>query len=48
MVLLRLPPEVVDIIYEELGLSEQDVKDYVKMLKEWLHKQPHLPQINGS
>ncbi|PNF22552.1 hypothetical protein B7P43_G13681 [Cryptotermes secundus] len=48
MVLQGLPPEMVDIIYEELGLNEQDVEDYVKMLKEWLHKQPHLPHINDD
>jgi hypothetical protein len=48
MVMQRLPREVVDIIYEELGMTEQDVKDFVKILKEWLHKQPHLPHVNGS
>jgi hypothetical protein len=48
MVLQVIPREMVDIIYEELGLTEQDVKDLVKMLKEWLHKQPHLPHINGN
>jgi hypothetical protein len=48
MVLQGLPREMVDVIYEELGLKEQDVKDYAKILKEWLLKQPHLPHINGS
>jgi predicted transcriptional regulator len=47
MALQDISPVTVDIIYKELGLTEQDVKDYVKMLKEWLHKQPHLPQVNG-
>lgn len=48
MVLQHIPREMVDIIYEELGLNEQDVQDYVKMLKQWLHKQPHLPHINDD
>jgi hypothetical protein len=48
MVLYDLPPATLDIIYKELGLSEQDVKDYLKIIKEWLLKQPHLPRVDGN
>jgi hypothetical protein len=48
MVLQDIPRATLDVIYKELELSEQDVKDYLKMLKEWLHKQPHLPHIDGK
>jgi hypothetical protein len=48
MLLEDLSRATVDIIYKELELTDQDVKDYVKMLKEWLHKQPHLPHVDGK
>ena len=47
--MLNSPPQaVVDKLYLELELNEQHVNDSVKKLTEWLHMQPHLPQINGT
>ena len=48
MVLKSAPQVMVDRLYLDLELNEQLVNDSVKKLKEWLQKQPHLPQINGK
>ena len=47
--ILKSPPQfMVDRLYLDLELNEQLVNDSVKKLKEWLYKQPHLPQIDGK
>ena len=48
MVLKSVPQVTVDRLYVDLELNEQLVNDSVEKLKEWLHMQPHLPQIDGK
>ncbi|KAJ4426593.1 hypothetical protein ANN_26391 [Periplaneta americana] len=40
--------DVVQKIWQEFGLNEQRVKESVEALKNWLAKEPHLPEESGS
>ncbi|XP_050429723.1 uncharacterized protein LOC126838947 [Adelges cooleyi] len=41
--LMQPPPSTINQIYTELGTSETKLDLDVKILKEWMRKQPHLP-----
>jgi hypothetical protein len=45
-----LPPnkEIIERVRAEFGLDEQNIKEAVEMLKEWLLLQPHLRKVCGK
>jgi hypothetical protein len=48
---LALPPpsnEVVEYVRASTGVNENRIKEAVKILKDWLKLQPHLPHDYGK
>jgi len=48
---IPLPPpsnEVVEYVRASTGVNEQRIKEAVKILKNWLKLQPHLPHDYGK
>jgi hypothetical protein len=48
MSVLPISKETKDKTLAKAGLDEQRIKETVEILKEWLQKQPHLPQDYGK
>ena len=48
MIDLTPSPEVIDGVRKEFGLDERQIKESVKILKEWLRQQPHIPDDPGK
>jgi GrpB-like predicted nucleotidyltransferase (UPF0157 family) len=48
---MPLPPpsnEVVEFVRASTGVNENRIKEAVKILKDWLKLQPHLPHDYGK
>jgi len=48
---IPLPPpsnEVVEFVRASTGVNEHRIKEAVKILKDWLKLQPHLPHDYGK
>ena len=46
-----LPPpneKTIQLVREKLGLNEKKVKEAVQHLKDWLKRQPYLPNHYGT
>jgi hypothetical protein len=48
---MTLPPvskETLEGMLAKIGLNEEKLKEAVKLMKEWLKQQPHLPSEFGK
>lgn len=48
MYLEACTPEQLKIIYEEINIDEEAIKEYVRTLTEWIETQPQLPKIRSK
>lgn len=43
--LLRVTPEEKYAVVKTYGRTEEEIKEDIQVLREWIKKQPHLPDI---
>jgi len=48
MTMLSVSKETLEGMLAKIGLNEETLKEAVKVMKEWLKQQPHLPSEFGK
>lgn len=48
MLLIQANEDQRNMIKKDIGYEEETMKAKTRLLKEWLKKQPHLPELPGN